>query len=72
MNAARPELTLIATDPEHDDQAETLQTRIVNLQELLTLIEAGSHRNGNIHALLRQCLDDCRQRLRLLESSPGT
>ena len=67
MPDTAPALTLIATDVDHRDEASALRTRIVDLEDLLTLVEASSGDDGNIRRLLRQCLADCRGRLRIVE-----
>lgn len=65
MPCRAPALTLLNTDPEPMDEVRSLRTRIADLEDLLALIEAttDSADGGNIRKVLRQCLQDCRQRL---------
>lgn len=72
MPDTAPYLTLIATDVDHRDEAGALRTRIIDLQDLLTLVEASRGEGGTIRNLLRQCLEDCRGRLSVVEQQAST
>jgi len=58
-------MTLIQTDPEPVDQERALRTRIADLEDLLTLIDATADwaDDGSIRTVLRECLTDCKRRL---------